>query len=73
MFMGQQWAGSMNLLSDIKPDTDFKIDIESCERCGRKVKVMASIEAPAVIVPILKHLQQKQALKADIQPPELAP
>ena len=51
----------------------FNIDIETCERCGGKVKVMASIEAPAVIAPILKHLQQKGALKADIQPPERAP
>ena len=51
----------------------FNIDIETCERYGRKVKVMASIAAPAMIAPILKHLQQKEALKADIQPPELAP
>ena len=27
----------------------FGIDIETCERCGAKVKVIASIEAPAVI------------------------
>ena len=31
---------------------------------------MASIEAPAVLAPILKHLQQQAALKAGIQPPE---
>ena len=46
----------------------FGIDIETCERCGVKVKVIASIEAPAVIAHILKHLKQKDALKADIQP-----
>ena len=34
---------------------------------------MASIEAPAVIAHILKHLQQKAAWKADIPPPERAP
>ena len=51
----------------------FGIDIETCERCGAKVKVMASIEAPAVIAHILKHLKQKAALKADIQPPERPP
>ena len=51
----------------------FGIDIETCERCGRKVKVMASIEAPAVIAHILKHLQQKAALKAEIQPHERPP
>ena len=49
------------------------IDIETCERCGRKVKVMASIEALAVIAPILKHLRQKAALNAAIQPPERLP
>ena len=51
----------------------FGIDIETCERCGAKVKVMASIAAPAVIAPILKHLQQKAALKADIPPHERPP
>ena len=61
----------MTWMQRLKPV--FGIDIETCERCGRKVKVMASIEAPAVIAPILKHLQQKAALKADIQPPERAP
>ena len=48
----------------------FGIDIEICERCGEKVKIIASIEDPAVIAHILKYLQQKEALKADIQPPD---
>ena len=51
----------------------FNIDIETCERCGRKVKVMASIKAPAMIAYTLKHLQQKATLKTDIQPPERLP
>ena len=51
----------------------FGIDIETCERCGGQVKVMASIEAPAVSAHILKHLQQKGALKAAIQPHERPP
>ena len=55
----------------------FNIDIETCERCGGQVKVIASIEAPAVLAHILKHLQQKEALQAGIQtyelPPERAP
>ena len=42
----------------------FGIDIETCERCGAKVKVIASIEDPAVIAHILKYLQQKEALQA---------
>ena len=55
----------------------FNIDIEVCEHCGGKVKVIASIEDPKVIEQILKHLKQK-ASKADAAkqhelPPERAP
>jgi hypothetical protein len=32
------------------------IDIELCRRCGGKLKVIASIEEPAVIERILEHL-----------------
>lgn len=49
----------------------FNIDIETCERCGGKVKVIASIEDPAVIAHILKHLKQKEARQAGLQPHEL--
>jgi hypothetical protein len=57
--------------------------LETCERCGGQVKVIASIEeslphersecfgCPAVIAHILKHLKQKEALQAGIQPHEL--
>ena len=55
---------SMNWMQRLK--RVFGIDIETCERCGGKVKVMASIEYPAVIAHILKHLQQKEALKANV-------
>jgi hypothetical protein len=34
----------------------FAIDIEVCRRCGGKLKVIASIEEPAVIARILGHL-----------------
>ena len=51
----------------------FGIDIETCERCGGKVKVIASIEDPAVIAYTLKHLKQKEVLKAEIQSHERAP
>ena len=34
----------------------FAIDIEKCEKCGGKVKIIASIEDPEVIEKILKHL-----------------
>jgi hypothetical protein len=34
----------------------FGIEIESCERCGGAVKIIASIEDPQVIGRILEHL-----------------
>jgi hypothetical protein len=34
----------------------FGVEIESCARCGGKLKVIASIEEPAVIAKILAHL-----------------
>jgi len=37
----------------------FTIDIETCEQCGGAVKVIASIEDPAVIRQILDHLQNR--------------
>ena len=36
----------------------FKIEIETCERCGGAVKVLASIEDPAVIKQILAPLER---------------
>ncbi len=36
----------------------FKIDIETCGECGGAVKIIASIEDPAVIRKILKHLDK---------------
>ena len=37
----------------------FRIDIESCERCGGRVKIIASIEDAAVIGTILAYLEQR--------------
>ena len=37
----------------------FNIDIETCEHCGGAVKVIASIEDPAVIKQILGHLERR--------------
>jgi hypothetical protein len=34
----------------------FSIDIETCEKCGGAVRIIASIEDPAVISKILAHL-----------------
>jgi hypothetical protein len=36
----------------------FGIDIEACARCGGKLKVVASIEEPAVTGKILAHLER---------------
>ena len=36
----------------------FNIDIETCERCGGAVKVIASIEDPAVVKQLLEHLDR---------------
>ena len=34
----------------------FKIDVETCPHCQGRVKIIAAIEDPAVIVKILEHL-----------------
>lgn len=36
----------------------FGIDIAACARCGGKLKVIASIEEPAIIAKILAHLEK---------------
>ena len=41
----------------------FNIDITICETCGGAVKVIASIENPAVIKQILAHLERKAESK----------
>ena len=38
----------------------FKIDIETRETCGGKMKVIAAIEDPAVIKRMLAHLDNRQ-------------
>ena len=37
----------------------FKLDIETCEHCGGAVKVIASIEDPAVIKQILEYFERR--------------
>jgi len=36
----------------------FRIDVETCQACGGAMKIIASIEDPAVIGKILAHLEQ---------------
>lgn len=52
----------------------FNIDIETCEHCGGAVKVIASIEDPAVIKQILEHLDRRaQATPLSFRPFARAP
>ncbi len=51
----------------------FKIDIETCETCGGKTKVIASIEDPAVIKRILVHLEHRQGAGQHPEHPPRAP
>jgi len=48
-------AGALHL-EDAVP----RIDIEQCERCGGKARIIASIEDPQVIGRILSHLQERE-------------
>ena len=34
----------------------FNIDVETCDKCGGDLRIIASIEDPAVILKILAHL-----------------
>lgn len=43
----------------------FKLDLASCEDCGGQVRVIASIEDPAVIGKILAHREQATPVLAD--------
>jgi hypothetical protein len=49
----------------------FNIDIETCSKCGGDVRIIASIEDPAVINQILAHLDEKAATA--VLPPCRAP
>ena len=48
----------------------FNIDIETCSKCGSDVKIIASIEDPAVIRKILAHLDQQPTSAASRLLPE---
>jgi hypothetical protein len=43
----------------------FNIEIETCSECGGDVRIIASIEDPAVIRTILAHLDKKGRNAAD--------
>jgi hypothetical protein len=52
----QRGVSSVSGILDVLECRVFMIDIETCRRCGGKLRVMASIEEPAVIERILDHL-----------------
>jgi hypothetical protein len=43
----------------------FSIEIETCDQCSGDVRIIASIEDPAVIRSILAHLEQKGGVFSD--------
>ena len=43
----------------------FRIDIEICEHCGGAVRIVASIETPAVIEKILAHIDRRNRASAN--------
>jgi hypothetical protein len=47
----------------------FRIDIETCQACGGAVKIIASIEDPAVIRKILVHLEQAEQVREGLRLP----
>jgi hypothetical protein len=56
----EKWA-SMTWAKRLK--RVFSIETETCEKCGGDVKIIASIEDPAVIKKILAHLDQNILLQ----------
>ncbi|MGQ0834785.1 MAG: transposase, partial [Gammaproteobacteria bacterium] len=50
----------------------FRIDIQTCVRCGGRLRIIASIEAPALIRHILDHLERRDGTGAP-PPPARAP
>lgn len=43
---------------------EFDIDITTCSECGSDVKIIASIEDPAVIQKILAHMDDNVTISA---------
>jgi hypothetical protein len=41
------------------------MDIQTCDKCGGDVRIIASIEDPAVIRTILAYLDNKRVMAAD--------
>ena len=61
---GMSWAQRLKRV--------FAIDIQTCRQCGGRLRVIASIEEPAVIQRILKYLGG-EAVPVDPAHPSRAP
>jgi len=48
----------------------FRIDIETCVACGGVVKVVSSIEDPAVIAKILAHVRRTESRSDRLRQPQ---
>ncbi len=51
----------------------FWIDIETCEHCGGVLRIIASIEDPAVIEKILVHIEPRDGASATPHAPRAPP
>ena len=51
----------------------FWIDIETCEHCGGALRIIASIEDPAVIERILVHIEPRDGASATPHAPRAPP
>ena len=51
----------------------FRIDVETCEQCGGAVRIVASIERPAVIEKILAHIGRRDRAGANPHAPRAPP
>ena len=63
-------------VAKLKQERDFLKDaavFETCSQCGGAVRIIASIEDPAVINTILAYLDQKAAAGAGLVPQSRAP
>ena len=51
----------------------FRFDVETCEHCGGAVRIVASIETPAVIEKILAHIDRRNRAGANPHAPRAPP
>jgi len=50
----------------------FGIEIETCPKCGGKLRVIGEVTEPAVIARILKHVEQRERHEHNPRAPPLS-